>query len=116
MAFGKVTKAWQPHTGDTEKLLLNYEMNETGLILYRSPLLIGPKKLNKQEVVGQILANRTFDSDTRKKARLIAANWSLDYLAEQYFTWIETDGVTPKDPRPHFLAFIRTHRERNGDG
>jgi hypothetical protein len=115
-AFNKVAALYQPHTGDTGKPILNYALNDTGLVLYRSPLLIGRNKPTKQDDIGQIIKSRNFDLPTVRKARLIAGNWSVEYLTDQYFKWIEGESITPIDPRRHFLAFIESHVKRNGKG
>ncbi len=115
-AFDKVAQYWQVHEGDKEKLLLNYEMHEGGLVLYRSPLQIVRNRPTKQDENSQILKTRTFDVETRKRAKQLAANWDLNYLTTEYFAWIEGKGITPTDPRPHFLGFIRSHVKRNGNG
>ena len=92
-----------------------------GLTLFRSPLLINiPKrKIAEQaaaEEAARIIASRKFDDITLKQARQVAGTkWDVRWLANQYFDWIGQEGITPKDPRAHFLAFIRTHRERNGE-
>lgn len=113
--FIKVADHWQPHNTRAEKSLLNYELNETGLVLYRSPLLIGRgDRLTKQEEIEQILQRRTFDQETRRKARQLAGHWDIDFLITQYFDWITREGITPKNPPTHFYAFIRSHRKKNG--
>jgi len=115
-AVATVAQHWQPHEGDREKLMLNYDLNETGLTLYRSPLLIGRgKRPTEKEKTQQILSARTFDQETRKQARLLAGKWDVNFLVEQYFTWIEEANITPNDPRAHFFDFIKSHRQRNGE-
>jgi hypothetical protein len=95
---------------------LNYEFQEKGLTLYRSPLLIGKAKPKaRQAEAERILTTRSFDGETRKKARLLAGQWSVDFLQAQYFEWITKEGIAPKDPVAHFLNFIKTHRQRNGE-
>ncbi len=113
-AFAKVAAHYQPHTGDTGKTLLHYDLNETGLVLYSSPLLIGRgNRITKQDEAKQILESHKFDVETRKKAKQLAGNWDLDYLTTQYFQWIE--GKTPPaNPKAAFYGFIRSHVKRNG--
>ena len=116
LALEKVAQYWQPHEGDKERLLLNYDLHETGLTLYRSPLLIGRGKRDQAQNEAQaILTRRTFDQATRREARAIAGSWDVDYLAKQYFTWIEQQGITPANPRAHFFDFIKTHRKRHAE-
>jgi hypothetical protein len=113
-AFGKVAGYWRDD--DSEKSRLNYDMNTTGLTLYRSPLLIAkPKMSRSQEDAHRILMSRNFDQETRRSARQLAGQWDVDYLTSQYFDWIAQEGVTPKNPRAHFLDFIKTHRARHGE-
>jgi hypothetical protein len=117
LAFGKVAQYWK--SADGEKQLLNYELHESGLTLYRSPLLIPiPRRKILESGAAteatRILAVKKFDDLTMKQARQAAgAKWDVQWLASQYFTWIENEAITPKDPRAHFLAFIKAHRERN---
>lgn len=113
-AFKKVAAHYQPHTGDTGKALLHHDLNETGLVLYSSPLLIGRgNRLTTQDEAKQILESRKFDAETLKKAKQLAGNWSIQYLTDQYFQWI--DGKTPPvNPKAAFLGFIRSHVKRNG--
>lgn len=114
-AFTEVAAAYQPHTGDTGRALLNYELGETGLTLYRSPLLIGRSRPSRAEDSRRILETRTFDADTLKKARQLSGNWDLKYLERQYFAWTEGKPA-PKDLRRAFLGFVKRHVERNGRG
>jgi hypothetical protein len=115
LAFKKVAAYYQPHTGDTGKPLLNYELNETGLTLYRSPLLVSRgNRSTKADELNRILESRTFDTETRKKARMLAGNWDLAYLESQYFTWI-ADKEAPANLKRHFLSFVRAHIKRNGN-
>ena len=115
-ALEKVAQYWQPHEGDKERLLLNYDLHETGLTLYRSPLLVGRGKRDQaQNEAKAILTARAFDTATRKQARTIAGNWDIDFLIKQYFAWIEKKGITPADPRAHFYDFIKKHRKSNGE-
>lgn len=112
--FVDVAKHWRPP--DSEKSLLNYDLNKTGLVLYRSPFLIAkPKTSRAQEEMQRILESRSFDQETRRSARQIAGQWDVAYLESQYFDWIEREGITPKNPRAHFLDFIKTHRQRHGE-
>jgi hypothetical protein len=112
-AFADVDESWR--TPDGEKQRLNYEFEPTRLILYRSPLLVNAKPTRAQEAARRILESRSFDEVTRRKARQLAGQWDVPYLTGQYFDWIERDGITPKDPRAHFLDFIKTHRQRHGE-
>lgn len=113
-AITKVAASYQPHTGDTGKQLLNYEMNAAGLTLYRSPLLVSrANRTTKQEEIRQILQTRTFDLDTRRKAKQLAGNWDIDYLTKQYFDWI-AGKEQPANLKASFLGFIRSHCKRNG--
>ena len=111
-ALGHVAEHWKLHDGDKDKLLLNYELHEDGLTLYRSPLLIGrgPRQTTQEEAA-QIIADRRFDKATRQKAQLRAGTWSVSYLEENYFAWIEREGIAPKNPAAHFLDFIERHRK-----
>jgi hypothetical protein len=112
-AFAKVGKHWRAPDG--EKQPLNYEFEPTQLILYRSPLLVNAKPTPEQEAAQHILERRSFDDVTRRKARELAGKWDVPYLTRQYFEWIEHEGIAPKDPRAHFLDFIKTHRQRHGE-
>ena len=116
--FAKVAKYWQTPGGGTA--LLNYELHEDGLTLYRSPLLIPIAKRQAalkaaDEEAQRILTSRQFDTEMMKKARQIAGTWDIRWLAAQYFEWVEKKGIAPKDPRAHFLRFIKAHRKRNGE-
>jgi Plasmid encoded RepA protein len=112
-ALRKVDTHWRTSNG--EKQSLNYEFEPTRLILYRSPLLVNAKPTPVQEAARRILESRSFDEITRRKARQLAGRWDVFYLTAQYFDWIEREGITPKDPCAHFLDFIKTHRQRNGE-
>jgi hypothetical protein len=113
-AFTDVAEHWR--VPDSEKSLLNYDLNETGLVLYRSPLLIAKPKTNRtQEEIQCIVQSRSFDQETRRSARQLAGQWDVTYLESQYFDWVEREGITPKNPRAHFLDFIKTHRQRHGE-
>lgn len=117
LALTKVAEYWR--SPDGEKQLLNYELHEDGLTLFRSPLLVSiPKRKVDEKAAAteaaRILGSRQFDTVTLKQARQAAGDkWDVKYLQEQYFAWIERKGITPKDPRPHFLSFIKRHRQRN---
>jgi len=114
LAFAKVANAWR--SPDSEKQPLNYEFEPTRLVLYRSPLLIAKAKTSRaQEEAQRLLSSRSFDQETRRSARLLAGKWDVDYLTRQYFDWVEGEGIMPKDPRAHFLDFIKTHRQRHGE-
>ena len=108
----KVAQYWQGTDG--EKQRLNFDFTETHLILYRSPLLIENKSSAAEDEARQIMASRSFDMETRKKARQIAAGWDVNWLIGQYFEWIEKHGTTPKNPKLHLFQFIRSHVKRNG--
>jgi replication initiator protein len=113
-AFTEVAGHWRPP--DSPKSLLNHELNETGLVLYRSPFLIAqPKAIQAQEKIQGILERRRFDQETRRRAHQLAGQWDVDYLEKQYFGWIEQEGIMPKDASAHFLDFITTHRKRHGE-
>jgi hypothetical protein len=112
-AFVSVDESWR--TPDGEKQSLNYEFEPTRLVLYRSPLLVQAKPTPAQEAARRILESRSFDEATRRKARQLAGKWDVPYLTSQYFEWIEHEGIAPKDPRAHFLDFIKTHRQRHGE-
>jgi hypothetical protein len=112
-AFAKVDKQWRAPNG--EKQSLNYEFEPTRLVLYSSPLLVNAKPTPAQEAARRILETRSFDEMTRRKARQLAGKWDVSYLTGQYFDWIEREGIAPKDPRAHFLDFIKTHRQRHGE-
>lgn len=113
-AWAKVASLWREKDG--EKSLLNYELNSTGLVLYRSPLLIAPAQASGAEVdIQRMLASRSLDQETRRSARQVAGSWDVAWLESQYFNWIAKAGITPKDLRAHFLDFVRTHRVRNGE-
>ena len=117
LAFAKVAQYWV--SPDGERQLLNYELHEDGLTLFRSPLLISvPRRKVMQseaeEEAARILTSKKFDEITMKQASQIAgAEWDIKYLQAQYFAWIERKGLTPKTPRAHFLSFVRRHRQRN---
>ena len=113
IAFAKVDKHWRAANG--EKQSLNYEFEPTRLILYSSPLLVNAKPTPAQEAARRILESRSFDEVTRRKARQLAGKWDVSFLTGQYFDWIEREGIAPKDPRAHFLGFIKTHRQRHGE-
>lgn len=114
-AFVQVGQYWQDPHG-SGKQLLHFDLDETRLVLYSSPLLIGKAKPSAaEESTRQIMASRSFDTETRRKARQIAGTWDVAYLVGRYFEWIEQQGVTPKDPRGHFLAFIKKHRQLHGE-
>jgi len=118
-AFEKVAQFWL--SPDGEKELLNYELHEDGMTLFRSPLLVNPR--SRKIVQGaaeaeatKILADKKFDDATMKQARQVAGSkWDIRWLAGQYFEWIEEEEIIPKDPRAFFLKLFRTHRERNGE-
>ena len=116
-ALAKVKKYWVSPDGAKE--LLNYELHEEGMTLFRSPLLIGTPKRKvaekaAEEEAAQIVASRRFDDITLKQARQAAGTqWDVHWLASQYFEWIAREGITPKVPRAHFLNFIKEHRKRN---
>lgn len=112
-AFAKVDEQWRAPNG--EKVPLNYEFESDQLVLYRSPLLLNARPPLEQGASRHMLASRSFDDVTRRKARQLAGKWDVSYLAGQYFAWIEHKGIAPKDPRAHFLDFIRTHRQRHGE-
>ncbi len=112
-AFADIDESWR--TPDGAKQSLNYEFEPTQLILYRSPLLVHAKPTPAQEAARRILESRSFDEITRRKARQLAGQWDVPYLTGQYFDWIEREGITPQDPRAHFLDFIKTHRQRHGE-
>ena len=115
-AFVEVAKYWQLPESDGAKQLLNFDLDAKRLVLYRSPLLIGKAKQSAAESAAQqIMETRSFDMDTRRKARQIAGKWDVGYLTSQYFEWIGREQITPKDPRGHFLAFIKKHRQLNGE-
>jgi hypothetical protein len=110
--FTDVAEHWRPP--DSKKSLLNYELNDTGLVLYRSPLLTAkPRTSRAEEETQRILESRSFDQGTRRSARQVAGRWDVGYLEGQYFDWIEREGITPKNPSAHFLDFIKTHRQRH---
>ena len=117
LAFEKVAAHWK--SADGEKELLNYELRQDNFTLYRSPLLIKVPKRKASEIAAEeeatrILANRKFDDVTMKQARQMAGTeWDVHWLAKQYFVWIEQETIVPKNPCSHFLAFIKSHRERN---
>jgi hypothetical protein len=114
-AMTKVAVLYQPHTGDLGKPILHYELNESGLTLYRSPLLIGRgNRTIKVEEARQILQTRSFDTDTLKKAKQLAGNWDIKFLTTQYFDWI-AGKEPPANPKASFFGFIKAHRRRNGD-
>ena len=116
-AISEVAKYWRSPDGTKE--LLNYELHEEGMTLYRSPLLINVPKRKIAEAeaeteVQRILASKKFDEITLKQARQVAGEkWDIKYLQSQYFAWIGSKSVFPKDPKVHFLAFVKRHRQRN---
>ena len=116
LALAKVAEYW---VSPEDKPLLNYELHEEGLTLFRSSLLINVPKRKIAEVgaeteAGRILAAKKFDDITLKQGQQVAGTeWDVKYLQKQYFDWIERKGLTPKTPRAHFHAFIKRHRQRN---
>lgn len=116
-ALAKVAQYWRSPNG--EKELLNYELHDDGLTLYRSPLLISIPRRKIAEKAAEdeatrILATRKFDDLTMKQARQIAGSkWDIRWFESQYFEWITREGIAPKEPRAHFFAFIKTHIQRN---
>jgi hypothetical protein len=77
-AFTEVAGHWRPP--DSPKSLLNHELNETGLVLYRSPFLIAqPRASQAQEKIQGILERRRFDQETRRRAHQLAGQWDVDY-------------------------------------
>ena len=114
LAFAKVAQFWRSPDGNPQ--ILYYDLDETRLTLYRSPLLIAKgKPSHAQEEAQRIFSSRRFDQETQRRARLMAGKWDVAYLMSQYFDWIEKEGLTPKDLRAHFLDFIKTHRQRHGE-
>ena len=116
LALKKVADYWVSPDGTKE--MLNYELHEDGLTLFRSPLLINvPKRKIAEQAAAdeaaRIIASRTFDAATLKEARQNAGDWDVKWLANQYFDWIAARGITPKDPRANFMKFIKTHRGKN---
>ena len=113
-AFTKVANCWREKGGG--KSLLNYELNTTGLTLYRSPFLVAKaREVTTEDEARRILNSRSFDQETRRSARQLSGNWALEYLESQYFDWVAKEGIMPKDIRAHFLDFIKTHRQRHGE-
>jgi Plasmid encoded RepA protein len=113
-ALAEVAQYWR--APDSEKILLNYDLTETRLVLYRSPLLVSKPRPSGQSADAQsVLRSKTFDAETRRQARQLAGNWSLEFLTSQYFEWIESEDITPNNPSAHFLNFVRRHRQRNGE-
>ena len=109
----RVAHYWRDKDG---KKVLHYDLDRTGLSLYRSPFLVGTvRDVTREQEVGRLLASRRVDVETRRAARQIAGPWDVDWLEGQYCAWCLEEGITPKDLRAHFLDFIRTHRQRNGD-
>jgi len=116
LAFNKVAEHWR--SPDGKKQALHYEFHEDRLTLYRSPLLVAKTGLKSAQLAEErtaILSRRSFDIETQRKARQLAGGWNVDYLSQQYFAWIEREGITPENPRAHFFDFIKTHRQRNPD-
>ena len=119
LALAKVAEYWR--SPDGEKQHLHYELHEDGLTLFRSPLLINVPRRKIAETAAEeeakrILTARKFDDITRKQARQTAGEkYDVRWLETQYFAWIEAKGITPKDPKAHFLSFIKRHRKRNGE-
>ena len=115
-SLAKVAQYWK---SPEDKPLLNYELHEDGLTLFRSPLLISVPRRKIAENAAEaeaarIITSKKFDDLTIKQARQVAGEkWDVKTLQEQYFAWIERKAITPKDPRAHFLAFIKRHRQRN---
>ena len=116
LAFSKVLEAWKEVSKNEGKERgFAYEAHEAELTLYRSALLITPKLPATSQTHTQVLDLREFDAATLKKARQIAGNWDMKFLAEQYFAWIEREEIIPHDPAAHFFTFIKSHRQRNGE-
>lgn len=115
-ALAEVAEHWKLPDG---KGRLNYDLHQDGLTLFRSPLLINvPKseqaKKTAADKAAQILAAKQIDEVTIREAQQVAGElWDVKYLQEQYFTWLDLTGTTPKSPKAHFFAFIKRHRQRN---
>jgi hypothetical protein len=101
--------------GPDGKPMLHYDFGSSRFTLFRSPLLISKAKKAISIPAIQVLKDKRFDDATRKQARQIAQHWDIVYLEKQYFAWIEAENITPKDPKPHFYQFIRSHLKRNGE-
>ena len=113
-AFAKIANCWREK--DSEKSLLNYELNTTGLTLYRSPFIVGKtREVANEDETRRMLESRGFDQETRRTARQLSGNWNMVYLESQYFDWVAQEGIKPVDLRAHFLDFIKTHRQRHGE-
>ena len=114
-AFAKVALFWHTPSNTSGESLLRYEFTESGIILYRSPLLVSRgNRTSHNEDAAALLTARRFDDETRKQARLRAGTlYSVDHLEKQYFAWIESKDLTPANPRAHFLSFIKRHVDRN---
>ena len=114
-AFAKVAQFWVPPNSTNEQSLLRHEFTESGVILYRSPMLVSRgNRITNNEDAAALLAARCFDDATRKQARFLAASlYSVEHLEKQYFAWIESKGVVPANPRAHFISFVKRHVARN---
>jgi hypothetical protein len=113
LAFGKVAEHWTTPEG---KCLLNYELEEDRVTLFRSPLSVGRKRgaITAEMEAEEIFRTRRFDGKTMLEARSIAGTtWDVKTLAEMYFAWVDTKDEKPKFPAKHFLAFARRHCEHS---
>lgn len=114
LAFGKVAQHWRAPQSETT--LLKYDLNETRLVLYRSPLLVSKARPHaEQSERERMLRTRVLSPEVRRQARQIAGSWSVEFLAHQYFEWITEEDIMPNNPGAHFLNFIQAHRRRNGE-
>lgn len=115
LAFGKVAALWHEGTdAQPGKTLLRYEFIDTGLQLYHSPLLVGRgDRTTNKEAAAELFERREFSTATRAKARVIADKHNIDYITQQYFEWVEKNGITPATPDAHYLKFVRSHVKRN---
>lgn len=118
LAFDKVKEQWEKlSAADGKPSTVHCEMGETGLTLYRGPLLISPTEEKstalKSAKAQAILTARKFDTATLRKARQLAQGWDVEALAQRYFVWLGERHIAPENPEAHFLDFVRSHTTRN---
>jgi len=103
--------------------LLNYTLDERGLVIHKSPQLV-PSKLkgptrhqlahSDDDAIAEILRTRRFDLRTREKAKAAAPRWDIYSLEATFWEWVTDEGIQiEKDPRSMFVAFCRSHAKKN---
>lgn len=83
---------------------------------------IPQKKLPIQpEITGFVTSRRmngSFDLPAKDllKASAHCGNWDVRALRKDWERWCTKDGITPENPLGHFIAFLKEHCRRNGNG